>query len=131
MQTFSAWLEQELAKRKWSQRDLIRAAKKFGYSLSASQVSNIINNNRGPSPETCIAMAYALGLPREEVFRARGWLLKKPEEVVPARATPQAAKVIRWLTSLDPKVQDIAAKALEEQLNAMSKLAQYEAAPGI
>ncbi len=106
-------------KRNWSQRDLIRAAQNWGHSLTPSQVSNIINKNREPSPETCITISYALGVSREEVFRARGWLLEKTEEIVPPNATPRVAKVIRLLTKLEPKKQDIAAKALEEQLNAM------------
>ncbi len=41
------------------------------------QLLHIINGTREAGAEACIAIAYALGYPREEVFRARGLLSQK------------------------------------------------------
>lgn len=121
--TFSSWLLQELNKRNWGQNDLSRAAKRAGYKLSQAQISNIINNNRKAGGDTCIAIAHALGVPREEVFRARGWLLREPQQVVPPNTSPKAAQVIRLLTELPLDAQEAASEALYGQLRVIRRFA--------
>lgn len=67
---FHEWLQGEMEKRGLDQAELARRAE-----LTSGTVSNVLNGNRQAGPDFCIAIARALGLPREEVFRARGWLL--------------------------------------------------------
>jgi transcriptional regulator with XRE-family HTH domain len=66
---FSNWLQQELSSRKWDQAELTR----YG-GVTASQVSRIIAGQRKPGVGACRAIATALGLPPEEIFRHAGLL---------------------------------------------------------
>jgi transcriptional regulator with XRE-family HTH domain len=67
MEKFSKWLNTELQKRDWKQADLIRLT-----GLDSSTISNIFNEKRNVGPEACTAIAHALRLPPEQVFRAAG-----------------------------------------------------------
>lgn len=66
---FVDWLNSELNERRWTQSDLARAA-----GLGRGTVSNIVINLRKPGPEFCQAIAHALELPEEFVFRKAGLL---------------------------------------------------------
>jgi transcriptional regulator with XRE-family HTH domain len=66
---FVNWLEVELRNRDWRPADLARKA-----NLDKSVVSRILNSERRPEPETLIAIARALRLPPEQVFRVAGVL---------------------------------------------------------
>jgi transcriptional regulator with XRE-family HTH domain len=118
---FSKWLNQELTKRNWTHQNLSQHALLAGYKISRVQITNILNMRRNAGPEACIAIAYALNIPREEVFRARGWLLRRPEEVVPPSASPGAAQVIRELTALPLEEQEAVSEALAGMLRATSR----------
>ena len=77
---FAKWLQNELNKRGWSQRDLVNHIQAGGYKISRSQITHILKSDIQASGEVCISIAYGLGISREEVFRARGWLLPKPDD---------------------------------------------------
>lgn len=64
---FTTWLDQELRKKKWTRADLARHA-----SYSQATLSLVFSNDRAPSIELCYAIARALDLPAEMVFRAAG-----------------------------------------------------------
>lgn len=67
--TFSDWLASELNKRDMSQADLARKS-----DLTRGAVSHLINQQRQPGPDACLAIARALSLPPELVFRQAGLL---------------------------------------------------------
>lgn len=94
---FPAWLLAELEKRNMSQADLARKS-----SVTAPQISRIISGSRGAEGRTLSAIAKALKLPPEEVYRAAGILPPEPFE---KRLTNQ----ITHLTNLLPpnEQQDI------------------------
>lgn len=71
---FVPWLITELEDRDWSQRELARRA-----DLSQTTVSLVIAQERLPSPEFCIAVAYALRIPPEDVLRRAGHLPAVPD----------------------------------------------------
>lgn len=73
MENFSEWLWGKLEERNWQAADLARVA-----NISKSSLSNILNNNRSPGPDVCNAVAQALGIPPEEVFREAGLLPPLP-----------------------------------------------------
>jgi len=72
---FSEWLIDELRLREMSQADLARKS-----NLTTGGVSNLINQVRKPNPETCIAIARALNIPPETVFRKAGILQTDKEK---------------------------------------------------
>lgn len=72
---FSEWLVNELRKREMTQADLARAS-----GISRGGISNLINQVRNPDAETCLAIARALNLPAETVFRAAGLLPPVPSD---------------------------------------------------
>ena len=73
---FVEWVNQEIAERGWSLRELARRAE-----ISAGTLSEILNEKRGIGPEYCIGLARAFRVPPEEVFR-RADLLPPRDPVV-------------------------------------------------
>ena len=73
---FSDWLIQELNARDWTQADLARAS-----GLTTAAISRLISGSRGAGPETCTAIANALKLPPEFVFRKAGLLPTERTEI--------------------------------------------------
>jgi transcriptional regulator with XRE-family HTH domain len=69
MTTFADWLTQELNQRDMSPADLARAMRK-----DQGIISRLLRGERNPNPETLTAIARALRLPPETVFRAAGLL---------------------------------------------------------
>jgi transcriptional regulator with XRE-family HTH domain len=69
MDPFAEWLLSELDRRNMSQSDLARAA-----DLAPGTVSNIINGRRGRSDRSLSAIAKALKIPTEIIFRKSGIL---------------------------------------------------------
>jgi transcriptional regulator with XRE-family HTH domain len=74
-ENFIDWLEKQLREREWTQADLARNG-----SMNQSVISNLVNGKRNPGKDVCVAIARALHLPPEEVFRRAGLLPPKPEE---------------------------------------------------
>lgn len=82
---FSLWLEGELNRRNWRPADLARAA-----GLPQATVGNILNGNREVGAKVAAAIAQALDIPADIVFRRAGLL--------PSQSGPMA----------DPSFQEIA-----------------------
>ena len=72
---FSTWLEGKMKEEEWSQAELARRA-----GLTRGAINNILTEHRQPGPEACRAIAHALDLPEEEVFRQAGLLSPKNED---------------------------------------------------
>jgi transcriptional regulator with XRE-family HTH domain len=71
---FNEWLNKELADRGWNQSDLANRA-----GLGRGTISNIMNHSRKPGTDICVAIAHALNIPPEIVFRAASILPPIPE----------------------------------------------------
>jgi transcriptional regulator with XRE-family HTH domain len=69
MANFSNWLESELKQRNMTPAELARASGK-----AAAVISRVLNGERSAAPDTLEAIARALKLPPETVFRAAGLL---------------------------------------------------------
>lgn len=75
MDNFGTWLLKELEHRKISQSDLSRMS-----GLSRGTISNLISGARGRGPDSIEAIARALKIPQEQVFRAAGLLPKEDKD---------------------------------------------------
>src|SRR5438477_2660380 len=71
--TLSTFLNEELNKRGWSQRELARRA-----DLSPTSISEVIAGKRGPGKRFCQAVAKALQVPPERIFQAAGIIEAPP-----------------------------------------------------
>lgn len=86
--SFPGWLQTKMAENDMSQADLAKKAK-----VSRAAISNVLNGYRRPGPELCRAIAKALDLPAESVFREAGLLDDLPsrrelfDEIVEYRLT--------------------------------------------
>lgn len=106
METFITWLNIELNKRNWRLSDLARAA-----NLDTGSVSRILSGTRRPGPEVCLAIARALQLPPETIFRQAGLLPPKPEE---AMAEDQLLHLYRHLDARGQREALSILKALKD-----------------
>lgn len=68
------FLEQELERRGWKQADLARNA-----NMDTGMVSNIMSGKRNIGPATGVAIAQALNIAPEILFRKAGLLPDVPE----------------------------------------------------
>lgn len=100
MMDFSTWLQHQMAEQGVDQSGLARRARQAGYSITRHTINRIVNNERDAGIEACIAISYGLRIPREEVFRARGWLLRKPEEMFPPGTDPHLVDLGRRVSGL-------------------------------
>lgn len=94
---FSDWIQEQLAARGWDQAELARRM-----NMTSAQVSRVVTGGRGAGVDFSIALARALGVPREEVFRARGWLLRAPAETIHPGTDPRAALLAKAASALQP-----------------------------
>ena len=69
------WILRELQERGWSQAELARRS-----GISAAGVSQILSEQRLPTPDFCIAIARALRIPPEDVLRRAGILPAVPND---------------------------------------------------
>jgi len=74
MDTFGEWLIGELKQRDISQSKLARLS-----GLSEGTISNIISGTRGRGPDSLEAIARALKLPVDFVYRRAGLLPEEPD----------------------------------------------------
>ncbi len=93
---FSDWLFFELQQRDMSQADLARAS-----GITRGGISNLLNQVRKPDPDTCIAIAKALKLAPETVFRAAGMLPPPPPD-----EPPTLAEWIQIFLQADPDTRE-------------------------
>jgi transcriptional regulator with XRE-family HTH domain len=75
MESLKEFLDDEMKKRGWKQADLARAA-----NLDSAVISNIYNGRRKMGDETGRAIANALRIPPEEIFRKAGLLPKQLDD---------------------------------------------------
>jgi transcriptional regulator with XRE-family HTH domain len=71
---FSEWLLQQMTARGWGNADLANAAR-----INRQVIWGWLNRNKKPSEENLQAVAKALKIPVEEVYRAAGILPPKEE----------------------------------------------------
>lgn len=114
--SFGSWLQAELNKRGWSQWELSRQSE-----IPQSQISKIINGSRHPGPEPCIAIAEALGVSRDEVFRARGWLLSETEEDARLKLSSEVTKLGTKLDRLSSESRQVALLVANTMADALLK----------
>lgn len=117
---FFQWLEEELHKRGWSQSDLVKHSQIVGYPISQAQLSRIITGIRQAGPEACIAIAHALGVSRQEVFRARGWLFRELREG--PEIDPRAERLAREVSALPFESREMVLDVMEPVLSSIRKL---------
>lgn len=96
---FAKWLQAELDKRDLRQTDLARRT-----GIGTSQISRIVNMERGVGPESAVAIARALKIPPEIVFRKAGLLPPEPEE--PLEHAPKVREIVHLYEQLDDRDQD-------------------------
>ena len=65
--TLSDFMNEELNRRSWSQRELARRA-----DLSPTSISEVMAGKRGPGRRFCQAVAKALQVPPERILQAAG-----------------------------------------------------------
>lgn len=102
MDTFSDWLVVTLEEKGWSQADLARQAE-----VSPAAISDIISGRRNVGKNTAKAIAKALKLPPEQVFREAGILPKGKDD-----NDPWAEEMSHKLKLLSPRVRDMAARII-------------------
>ncbi len=105
MESFDKWLDARIKEKGWKPADLARKS-----GLDSAVISNLLNNRRQAGPDTCTAIAHALGLPPEQVFRNAGLL-------PPARETDPWVEEMKYkMAQLDPARRQIAENLLDALL---------------
>ena len=90
---FIEWLNEELQKRDWSQRELARRS-----GLSSSSVHHVFQGRRDPGTKFCKAIAKALHIPVEDVYREANLL---PPEIGDAKEDMTLKEVWNILQTMD------------------------------
>jgi transcriptional regulator with XRE-family HTH domain len=72
---FGQWLEITLQEHELTQSQLARMA-----GVTRGAINGILSGARGPGPELCLAIAKALNIPPEEIFREAGLLPFQPDK---------------------------------------------------
>jgi transcriptional regulator with XRE-family HTH domain len=94
---FTQWLQNQLDTRGWDHAELARRS-----GLTKGGISHIMNGSRNASPDVCIAVARALGISREEIFRARGYLHQETKTVFPPDVDPRLEAIGQAINHLPP-----------------------------
>ena len=116
---FVSWLQRELDKRNWSQSELVRQARAKGHKLTTSQVSRIMTREQVGTVEVIMAIASALDLPFEDVFRVRGWLSDSATKV---EIDPRAQLLAKEVSALPSVSRNAALDAMESMLDSIREL---------
>ena len=114
---FVSWLQRELDKRNWSQSELVRQARAKGHKLTTSQVSRVMTREQVGTVEVIMAIASALDLPSEDVFRVRGWLSDSVTNV-----DPRAQLLAKEVSALPSASRNAALNAMESMLDSIREL---------
>ena len=115
--SFAEWLQKELDKRGWSHSESSRRT-----GIPRSHISRLLNGTRNAGPDPCIAIAKAFNLPREEVFRARGWLLSEPENPFDSQIDPRVEKLAKKVNELPFESREMALNTMESVLDTVYQL---------
>lgn len=92
--TFSEWLYEKMEEKGLSQASLARKA-----NLSRTAIHNVLNENRQPGNDLCLAVAAALDLEPIYVYEKAGLLPKSPPE------TEQKRQLIYLYNQLPDEMQ--------------------------
>jgi len=95
------WIRAQLDERGWRPADLARHA-----GLTNATLSRILNGTRQAGPEVCTAIANALGVPPEYVFRLAGLLPTLPPVV------EQEKEALGLFRALDTQMRSVALRIL-------------------
>ena len=117
MTNFPDWLVAELEKRSMSPAELARSSQK-----ASAVISRILNGERSPAPETLEAIARALKLPPEEVFRAAGLL-------PPVIENPMLERANFLLNQLPAEDQEEFLEMMENRVERRKKQSQNSQRP--
>lgn len=118
---FGKWLQDELEKRGWGQAELSRRS-----GIPTGHLSRVVNGSRNPGPELCISIAEAFGIPREEVFQARGWLVKEIRPVFYPGIDARTEQVARHVSALPFEIRELALDAIEPVVNSIIKVMEEQ-----
>lgn len=105
-ETFGRWLQGHLDRKRWKQADLVHST-----GASRTAVSDWINGNKLPDPQSVRKICHALDASVEEAFRVLGWL------DTPTALTPAQADLIETIRRRN--ISDQTARTLLATLNAM------------
>ena len=111
---FSEWLGAQLESRHISPAELARKA-----GIDKGIISRILNRERRPSPESLEAIARALRLPSETVFRAAGLLPSR------AKADPLIEEGLHILQQLEGEDKEDALRYLRMRLQVAEERGKY------
>jgi transcriptional regulator with XRE-family HTH domain len=100
---FSDWLQSELDKRQWSQAELAYSA-----GISRAVINKLLNKKTYPQPDTLQAIARALKIPVESIYRVAGLL---PEESETEAFTAEIVHKLQLIKN--PKRRKTALRLLE------------------
>ena len=114
---FVDWLQKELDKRNWNRSELVRQARTKGHKLTTSQVSRVMTREQVGTVEVIMAIASALDLPSEDVFRVRGWLSDPAIKV-----DPRAQLLAKEVSALPSVSRNAALNAMESMLDSIRQL---------
>jgi transcriptional regulator with XRE-family HTH domain len=115
-----AWLNRELDRRGWSQRELARRAE-----LSHTTVSQVLAYQRQPSWDFCAYVASALEVDVDEVFALAGL---RP---APPRRVPEEEEAARLLRHFPARVREVVMTMLQALAREAGRPAGvYEEKPG-
>jgi transcriptional regulator with XRE-family HTH domain len=101
---FVAWVEEELKIRDWKPSDLAKQA-----GIDTGLLSRIMNRERQPGVEYCLAIAKAFRVHPAKAFMARGWL---PREPIDSTDEGRLLTLVRWLPDGDRRILLRLAQAL-------------------
>lgn len=101
MKGFGDWLEERIKEKGMKPADLTHEA-----NVGTGTIYNILNNNRKPGLEVILAIAHALNLPAEEVFRQAGFLPPKP------KLDAESEEALHLFRQLSPEIRHLILKAL-------------------
>lgn len=111
---FPEWLQQQMDERGWDQATLSARSR-----LTNGAISHVLTGSRKAGVDFCIAVARAMGIPREDVFKARGWLSEKPRPVVAADADPRLIEMAEAVRSLPIEQRELILDVWESTLKAV------------
>ncbi|RIK37432.1 MAG: hypothetical protein DCC55_24360 [Chloroflexi bacterium] len=84
----SVYLNKELDRRGWSQRELARRA-----GLSPTSISEVMAGKRGPGKRFCQAVAKALHVPPERILQEAGIIEPPPDSALFHKLTTVAKRL--------------------------------------
>lgn len=87
------WLNAEMARQGLTLSDVATRG-----NISVATISRVLSTERNPGPDTCTAIATALGYPPEFVFRKAGLL--------PEKTSPPSSQSVQEMTHLFDQLSD-------------------------